>query len=109
MAANILLVEDDADTARALSRALENSGYRVTAVDTGTESRILAHLREERSSRSAIIVSHRLSAVADADEIVVLRNGVITERGTHDALVERDGWYAVQWRYQQIEESLENA
>jgi len=81
----------------------------LSAVDTGTESRILAHLREERANRSAIIVSHRLSAVADADEIVVLRDGVITERGTHDALIALDGWYAVQWRYQQIEESLENA
>jgi ATP-binding cassette, subfamily B, multidrug efflux pump len=81
----------------------------LSAVDTGTESRILAHLREERANRSAIIVSHRLSAVADADEIVVLRDGAIIERGTHVALVERGGWYAVQWRYQQIEESLENA
>ena len=81
----------------------------LSAVDTGTESRILAHLREERSSRSAIIVSHRLSAVADADEIVVLRDGAIVERGNHDALIALDGWYAAQWRYQQIEESLESA
>ena len=81
----------------------------LSAVDTGTESRILAHLREERSSRSAIIVSHRLSAVADADEIVVLRDGAVAERGNHDALGALDGWYAAQWRYQQIEESLENA
>jgi ATP-binding cassette subfamily B protein/ATP-binding cassette subfamily C protein/ATP-binding cassette subfamily B multidrug efflux pump len=78
----------------------------LSAVDTGTESRILAHLREERSRRGAIIVSHRLSAVADADEIVVLRDGAVAERGNHDALVALDGWYAAQWRYQQIEESL---
>jgi ATP-binding cassette subfamily B protein/ATP-binding cassette subfamily C protein/ATP-binding cassette subfamily B multidrug efflux pump len=81
----------------------------LSAVDTGTESRILEHLREERANRSAIIVSHRLSAVADADEIIVLRDGAIVERGTHDALIALDGWYAAQWRYQQIEESLEAA
>ena len=81
----------------------------LSAVDTGTETRILEHLREERANRSAIIVSHRLSAVADADEIVVLRDGAIVERGTHDALLALDGWYAAQWRYQQIEESLEAA
>jgi len=81
----------------------------LSAVDTGTESRILAHLREERASRSAVIVSHRLSAVADADEIVVMRDGAIVERGDHEALIALDGWYAAQWRYQQIEESLENA
>jgi ATP-binding cassette subfamily B protein/ATP-binding cassette subfamily C protein/ATP-binding cassette subfamily B multidrug efflux pump len=79
----------------------------LSAVDTGTESRILEHLREERASRSAIIVSHRLSAVADADEILVLRDGAIVERGTHEALIALDAWYAAQWRYQQIEESLE--
>ena len=81
----------------------------LSAVDTGTESRILAHLREERASRSAVIVSHRLSAVADADEIVVMRDGAIVERGDHEALIALDGWYAAQWRYQQIEESLESA
>ncbi len=48
MAANILLVEDDADTARALSRALENSGYRVTAVDTGSEAKaLIVHLHPD--------------------------------------------------------------
>ena len=81
----------------------------LSAVDTGTETRILAHLRTERANRSAIIVSHRLSAVADADEILVLRDGAIVERGDHAALLARDGWYASQWRYQQIQESLEAA
>ncbi|MCC7327224.1 MAG: ATP-binding cassette domain-containing protein [Burkholderiales bacterium] len=81
----------------------------LSAVDTGTEARILAQLRGVRGGRTAIIVSHRLSAVADADEIIVLQHGGIVERGAHDALVARDGWYAAQWRYQQLEASLEAA
>ncbi len=81
----------------------------LSAVDTGTEARILAKLRDVRGGRTAMIVSHRLSAVADADEIIVLQHGCIVERGTHDALVARDGWYAAQWRYQQLEASLETA
>ena len=58
----------------------------LSAVDTGTEARILGHLREVRGGRTAIIVSHRLSAVMDAQEIIVLKEGRIAERGTHDAL-----------------------
>ena len=85
------------------------STTRLSAVDTGTETRILAHLRAARRGRSAIIVSHRLSAVADADHIVVLKEGRVVEEGAHPALVARDGWYAAQWRYQQLEASLEDA
>jgi ATP-binding cassette subfamily B multidrug efflux pump len=82
----------------------------LSAVDTGTETRILDHLeqlRRERPGRSAIIASHRLSAVAAADLIVVLRDGRIIESGSHDALLAADGWYASQWRYQQLEASLD--
>jgi ATP-binding cassette, subfamily B, multidrug efflux pump len=79
----------------------------LSAVDTGTEARILQHLRETRVGRTVIIVSHRLSAVADADQVLVLRDGRIVEAGRHDALLARDGWYAKQWRYQQLEASLD--
>jgi ATP-binding cassette subfamily B multidrug efflux pump len=78
----------------------------LSAVDTGTETRILAHLRGARRGRTAMIVSHRLSAVADAHLILVLKNGRVVERGTHRALLVQDSWYAAQWRYQQLEESL---
>jgi ATP-binding cassette subfamily B protein/ATP-binding cassette subfamily C protein/ATP-binding cassette subfamily B multidrug efflux pump len=81
----------------------------LSAVDTGTETRILEHLRGARAGRTAIIVSHRLSAVADADQIVVLKAGRVTERGTHDELLAAGGWYAAQWRYQQLEASLDAA
>ena len=84
----------------------------LSAVDTGTETRILEHLEElrrARPGRSAIIASHRLSAVANADLIVVLRDGRITEQGSHSALLAADGWYASQWKYQQLEASLDAA
>ena len=87
----------------------------LSAVDTGTETRILEHLAELRArvrstpgpGRAVIIASHRLSSVAAADHIVVLKNGRILEAGNHDALLLQDGWYASQWRYQQLEASID--
>jgi ATP-binding cassette subfamily B protein/ATP-binding cassette subfamily C protein/ATP-binding cassette subfamily B multidrug efflux pump len=90
----------------------------LSAVDTGTETQILDHLRgalagdagaADGQRRTAIIVSHRLSAVVDADQILVLKAGRVVERGTHDELLRLDGWYAAQWRYQQLEASLDAA
>jgi ATP-binding cassette subfamily B protein/ATP-binding cassette subfamily C protein/ATP-binding cassette subfamily B multidrug efflux pump len=79
----------------------------LSAVDTQTEAQILGHLRDARQGRSVIIVSHRLSAVLDADQILVLQHGRVTERGRHAELVEKAHWYAAQWRYQQLEASLD--
>ncbi|WP_349742687.1 ABC transporter ATP-binding protein [Roseateles cavernae] len=84
----------------------------LSAVDTGTETQILDHLRElreQRPERCVIIVSHRLSAVMEADQIAVLRKGRITEQGSHAELLALEGWYATQWRYQQLEASLDAA
>lgn len=84
----------------------------LSAVDSGTETQILDHWRELRArhpERSLAVVSHRLSAVMEADEIVVLRQGRIVERGRHEALLALGGWYASQWRYQQLEASLDAA
>jgi ATP-binding cassette, subfamily B, multidrug efflux pump len=79
----------------------------LSAVDTATEAKILGALRQARQGRTVIIASHRLSTLLDADQIVVLRHGHVTERGTHRALVDHDGWYATQWRVQQLEASLD--
>lgn len=82
----------------------------LSAVDTGTETRILQHLLELRAAepeRCVVLASHRLSAVAEADWIVVLHGGKVTEAGQHQTLLQRNGWYASQWRYQQLEASLE--
>jgi ATP-binding cassette subfamily B protein/ATP-binding cassette subfamily C protein/ATP-binding cassette subfamily B multidrug efflux pump len=79
----------------------------LSAVDTDTEARILAHLRETRVGRTVIIVSHRLSAVADADRTLVLQGGHLIEQGDHQALLAHNGWYARQWRYQQLQASLD--
>jgi ATP-binding cassette subfamily B protein len=79
----------------------------LSAVDTQTEERILNALRTVRQGRTVLIVSHRVSSVKDADHIVVLEEGSIVERGTHETLVELGGYYADLYRRQTIEAELE--
>jgi len=78
----------------------------LSAVDTATEERILHALREIRKGRTVLIVSHRVSSVKDSDQILVLDNGRIVERGTHESLLAHDGYYADLYRRQTIEEEL---
>jgi ATP-binding cassette, subfamily B, multidrug efflux pump len=79
----------------------------LSAVDTATEDRILRSLREVRQGRTVLIVSHRVSSVKDADHIVVLEEGAIVERGTHESLIAKGGYYADLYRRQTIEAELE--
>jgi ATP-binding cassette, subfamily B, multidrug efflux pump len=79
----------------------------LSSVDTQTEEAILRGLRAEMLRRTALIVSHRISAVRGADLIVVLEQGAVVERGTHGSLLALDGRYAELCRQQELEEELE--
>jgi ATP-binding cassette subfamily B protein len=78
----------------------------LSSVDTYTEEKILGHLRRIMRGRTSLIVSHRVSTVKDADMIVVLEDGRIAERGTHDSLIARGGLYAELYEKQLLEEEL---
>ncbi len=78
----------------------------LSAVDTYTEEEILSRLRGVMRQRTSIIVSHRISTVREADQILVLEGGRIAERGTHDMLVSRGGLYADLYKKQLLEEEL---
>ncbi len=79
----------------------------LASVDTQTEDRILNHLREIMQGRTTIFISHRVSTVRNADRIAVLHDGQIVEYGTHDELIERDGYYTQLYNKQLLEEELE--
>jgi ATP-binding cassette, subfamily B, multidrug efflux pump len=78
-----------------------------SAVDTYTEEAILSRLRDEIRERTTFLISHRISTVKQADEIIVLDSGLIVERGSHDELVERGGIYAGLHQKQLLEKELE--
>jgi ATP-binding cassette subfamily B protein len=81
-----------------------------SALDTKTEQEIQAALDIVSRNRTTLVIAHRLSTVINADEIIVVKDGVIAERGTHGELIERDGLYASMWSRQreatQAEEQL---
>ena len=72
-----------------------------SALDTQTEQEIQQSLREVSEGRTTLVIAHRLSTVVDADEIIVLKEGEIQERGTHTDLLAADGMYAQMWQRQQ--------
>ncbi|MBW7933543.1 MAG: ABC transporter ATP-binding protein [Gemmatimonadaceae bacterium] len=98
-----------ATIARALARqpAIVVLDDALSAVDTHTEAAILHNLREALSGRTALIASHRVTALREATHIIVLADGTVAEQGTHDALVERRGHYWALLRRQLLEESIE--
>ena len=75
----------------------------LSAVDAKTEFAIIDNLKETRRDKTTIITAHRLSAVVHADLILVMQNGRIIERGTHEDLLALDGWYAQTYQSQQLE------
>lgn len=85
----------------------------LSAVDVNTEQHILGHLQqaltELEQTQMCIMVSHRLSSIRHADEIIVLNHGEIIERGSHRQLLVKRGWYQRMWQYQQLEAELEEA
>lgn len=78
----------------------------LSAVDARTEMAILKSLRQERKGKTTLIATHRLTSVMGADLILVLKDGRIVERGTHDQLLAENGWYADMWQRQELEEKV---
>ncbi len=79
----------------------------LSAVDAKTEATIIENIRRERSNKTTLITTHRLSAVEHADWIVVLDDGRIVEEGTHEQLIKNNGWYSEQYIRQQVKQAEE--
>lgn len=76
----------------------------LSAVDANTEQKIIENIKRVRTGKTTIISTHRLSAVKQADEIIVMEDGGIIERGTHAELIEKHGWYYTQFHRQELKE-----
>jgi ATP-binding cassette subfamily B protein len=79
----------------------------LSAVDTETEARLIENLHEAGRGRTMILAAHRLSAVREADNIIVLSEGRVEAQGTHEELLERSPWYRATWERQRAREELE--
>ena len=71
-----------------------------SSLDSGTEAEVQTALEAAARGRTTLVVAHRLSTIADADQIIVLDAGRIVERGIHSALIAKDGLYASLWKRQ---------
>ncbi|MGN1386651.1 MAG: ABC transporter ATP-binding protein [Bacillus sp. (in: firmicutes)] len=78
----------------------------LSAVDAKTEKIIIGNIQSERAGKTTIIVTHRLSAVQHANNIIVLEDGKVIESGTHQSLLNKGGWYKEQFERQQLEEEM---
>lgn len=78
----------------------------LSAVDTKTEEAILQHLRNELQGRTTIMISHRISTIKDADIIYFIEDGSIVERGSHEDLLQKEGYYSAMYNKQLIEDEL---
>ncbi|AXX59485.1 ATP-binding component of a transport system [Vibrio vulnificus] len=81
----------------------------LSAVDGRTEHEILRNLEQYYRHQSLIVIAHRLTALEQANEIVVFNHGHIAERGNHASLIGAQGWYAEMYQYQQLEQAMEEA